>query len=40
MSTHFNPIEVWTVVALLYLVMTLFSARVVSWLEKKSKFER
>jgi polar amino acid transport system permease protein len=40
MSTHFNPIEVWTMVALLYLVMTLFSARMVSWLEKKTTFER
>jgi polar amino acid transport system permease protein len=40
MSTHFNPIEVWTMIALLYLVMTLFSARVVSWLERKTKFER
>jgi polar amino acid transport system permease protein len=40
MSTHFNPIEVWTLVALLYLIMTLFSARVVSWAEKKTRFER
>jgi len=40
MSVHFNPIEVWTIVALLYLVMTLFSARVVSWLERKTRFER
>jgi polar amino acid transport system permease protein len=40
MSTHFNPIEVWTMVALLYLVMTLFSARGVAWLEKRTKFER
>lgn len=40
MATHFNPIEVWTMVALLYLVMTLFSARGVSWLEKRSRFER
>lgn len=39
-STHFNPIEVWLLVALLYLVMTLFSARVVNWIEKKTKFER
>ncbi len=39
-STHFNPIEVWTLVALLYLVMTLFSARIVNWIEKKTKFER
>jgi len=40
MATHFNPIEVWTIVALLYLVMTLFSARGVAWIEKKTKFER
>jgi polar amino acid transport system permease protein len=39
MATHFNPIEVWTMVALIYLVMTLLSARGVSWLEKKSRFE-
>jgi len=39
-STHFNPIEVWGMVALLYLIMTLFSARVVNWIEKKTKFER
>ena len=39
MATHFNPIEVWTMVALLYLVMTLFSARGVAWLEKKTRFE-
>lgn len=35
MATHFNPIEVWTLVALLYLVMTLVSARFIAWLEKK-----
>ena len=40
MAVHFNPIEVWTMVALLYLVMTLFSARGVAWLEKKTRFER
>jgi polar amino acid transport system permease protein len=40
MSTHFNPIEVWTMVALLYLVMTLFSARIVNWIEHRTKFER
>ncbi|MDP2919269.1 MAG: amino acid ABC transporter permease [Dehalococcoidia bacterium] len=40
MSTHFNPIEVWTMVALLYLIMTLFSARVVTWLERRTGFER
>ena len=35
MAVHFNPIEVWTLIALLYLVMTLFSARVLAWLEKR-----
>jgi polar amino acid transport system permease protein len=40
MSTHFNPIEVWTMVALLYLVLTLFSARIVNWIERRTKFER
>lgn len=40
MATHFNPIETWTMVALIYLVMTLFSARLVSWLEKRTRFER
>jgi polar amino acid transport system permease protein len=39
-ATHFNPIEVWAMVALLYLIMTLFSARVVNWIEKNTKFER
>lgn len=40
MSTHFNPIEVWNMAALLYLIMTLLSARVVNFLEQKTKFER
>lgn len=35
MATHFNPIEVWTLVALLYLAMTLVSARFIAWLEKR-----
>jgi len=38
MAAH--PIEVWAMVALLYLVMTLFSARIVAWIEKKTRFER
>jgi polar amino acid transport system permease protein len=37
MSTNFNPIEVWSLVALIYLVMTLFSARVVSNIEKRTR---
>jgi polar amino acid transport system permease protein len=40
MATHFNPIETWTMIALLYLILTLFSSRVVAWLEKRSKYER
>jgi len=35
MSVHFNPIEVWTLIALVYLLMTLFSARVIARLEKR-----
>jgi polar amino acid transport system permease protein len=40
MAVHFNPIEVWTMVALIYLVMTLLLARLVAWIEKRSHFER
>jgi len=40
MATHFNPIEVWTIIALVYLIMTLVSARIISWLEKRRRFER
>ncbi len=40
MAAHFNPIEVWTIVALLYLILTLFSARFISWLENRRRFER
>jgi len=31
------PIETWMLVALIYLVMTTLSARVVNWIEKKTK---
>ena len=31
------PIETWALVALIYLVMTTLSARVVGWIEKKTK---
>jgi polar amino acid transport system permease protein len=40
MSANFDPIEVWTMIALLYLVMTLFSARIVNYIERRTKFER
>jgi polar amino acid transport system permease protein len=39
MAAHFNPIEVWTLIALLYLIMTLFSARLIAWLEKRRLYE-
>ena len=40
MAAHFNPIETWLMVALLYLILTLVAARVVSYIEKRSKYER
>jgi polar amino acid transport system permease protein len=40
MSTNFDPIETWLMIGLLYLVMTLLSARVVAWLEKRNKIDR
>ena len=39
-GAHYISIPVWTMVALIYLVMTLFSARVVSWIERKTRTER
>jgi polar amino acid transport system permease protein len=38
MAAHFNPIEVWTLIALLYLILTLVSARFIAWLEKRRKY--
>jgi polar amino acid transport system permease protein len=40
MAANFIPLETWTMVALLYLVMTLFSARVVNWIEQKTSLEK
>ena len=40
MSMTFIPLETWAMIALLYLIMTLFAARVVTWLERKTKIER
>ncbi len=37
MAAHFNPIEVWLLVGALYLVMTIFSARVLAHIERKMK---
>ena len=38
MAAHFNPIETWTFIALLYLILTLFSARLIAWLENRRKY--
>jgi polar amino acid transport system permease protein len=40
MSTHFNPLETWTMVALLYLVLTLFFTRLIDYLEKRRLYEK
>jgi polar amino acid transport system permease protein len=39
-AANFNPIETYTMIALIYLIMTLLATRAVSWLEKRSKYER
>jgi polar amino acid transport system permease protein len=39
-AATFTSIEPWIMVALLYLVMTLFSARIVTWIERKTRLER
>ena len=39
MASTLTPIETWSMIALLYLVLTLFSARIVTWIERKSKLE-
>jgi polar amino acid transport system permease protein len=38
MAAHFNPIETWTMIALIYLIITLLSARLISWLETRRKY--
>jgi polar amino acid transport system permease protein len=40
MAANFIPIQTWVMVALLYLVLTLLAARVVTWLERKLKMEK
>ncbi len=40
MASTFMPLETWLMVALLYLVMTLFFARVVAYIERKTSFVR
>lgn len=40
MAANFIPVETWTMIALLYLVMTLLAARVITWIEKKNRLEK
>ncbi len=40
MAANYIPVETWTMVALLYLVMTLFAARVVTFIERKTRLEK
>jgi polar amino acid transport system permease protein len=40
MAANFIPVQTWVMVALLYLILTLIAARVVNWLEKRSRFGR
>lgn len=39
MAASFLPVETWLMVALIYLIMTLISARVVAWIERKTQTE-
>lgn len=40
MASTFTPIETWSMIALIYLTMTLFSARIVTWIERRTKLEK
>ncbi len=40
MAANFIPVQTWLMIALLYLVLTLVSARLVNWIEKKTRLER
>ena len=40
MATSMLAIETWLMVGLLYLSLTLFSTRVVTWIERRTKLER
>jgi len=39
-AANFLPIQTWVMIALLYLVMTLFATRIVAWMERKFKMEK
>lgn len=40
MAQTYIPIETWLMVALLYLVLTLATARLVEWVEQRTRYER
>jgi polar amino acid transport system permease protein len=40
MAANFIPIQTWVMIALLYLVMTLLAARLVTWMERKFRMEK
>ncbi len=40
MAATYMPIETWTMVGLLYLIMTLFASRLVAWSERRMRVER
>jgi polar amino acid transport system permease protein len=40
MSATFMPLETWLMVALLYLIMTLFFSRIVAYTERKTSYAR
>ncbi len=40
MAASFMPIQTWVMAALLYLIMTLLAARMVNWIEQKTRYER
>lgn len=39
MSKNFIPVETWVMVAMLYLVMTLFASRIVNFIENRTKLD-
>lgn len=39
-STNFIPLQGWMMVALIYLLMTLFASRIVTWIERKTRIAR
>ncbi len=40
MAANYIPVQTWSMVALLYLVMTLFAARVVTFIERQTRLEK